>query len=254
MTLQPTIVTVPCFSGAPWEVDQLEPLSDYNIVTMRLPEGLENTELYADFIESQVSHLDSYVLVGDSFGAVISLAFATRRPANMKALVLSGGFAENPVTNPLIMWRIKAARLFPGPLYRALTLRFHAASLASPYDDEGQIPWSKAKSRQLFLENTPYKSYVARAKAAFSAQYAKKLHNINVPTLIITPSHDKLIGETAAAQMLNGIPDAAEVVLDRTGHMLRFSHPHTYADAINRFLDKKLIRDQEQIEVAHDNI
>ena len=188
MTSRPTIVTVPCFSGAPWQIEQLEPLSHYNIISMRLPEYVDDVETYADFVQERVADLDSYVLVGDSFGAVISIAFATRQPEHLQALVVSGGFAENPVTNPLLMMRLKVARLFPGLLYRALTLRFHAASLASPHDYEGQIPWSKESSRKLFLENTPYKSYIGRAKAAFSAQYVDKLQHINVPTLIITPS------------------------------------------------------------------
>jgi len=144
------------------------------------------------------------------------------------------------VTDPLLKLRIKAARLFPGPLYRAITLRFHAASLASPHDQDGQIPWSKQSSRKLFVNNTPYKSYISRAKAAFSADYLDRLKLINVPTLIITPSYDKLIGEEAAKQMLNGIPDSTEIILENTGHMFRFSHPETYAATIEKFLKKRI--------------
>jgi len=83
-------------------------------------------------------------------------------------------------------------------------------------------------------------SYISRAKAAFSADYSDKLKLINVPTLIITPSYDKLIGEEAAKQMLDGIPEATEVVLENTGHMLRFSHPITYAGAIEAFISEKI--------------
>ena len=36
---KPDIVTVPCFSGAPWDLEKLEPLSDFPLHTMRLPEG-----------------------------------------------------------------------------------------------------------------------------------------------------------------------------------------------------------------------
>ena len=145
-----------------------------------------------------------------------------------------------PVANPFLKLRIKAARLFPGILYRAITLRLHAASLASPHDKHGEIPWSKQDSWKLFLKNTPFMSYISRAKAAFSADYSDKLKLINVPTLIITPSYDKLIGEEAAKQMLDGIPEATEVVLENTGHMLRFSHPITYAGTIEAFIKEKI--------------
>jgi pimeloyl-ACP methyl ester carboxylesterase len=233
----PTIVTVPCFSGAPWDLDKLVPLAMLPLKTMRLPEGLDDIELYADFVKEQVLNLECYILVGDSFGAVVSLAFATRRPTGLRALVMSGGFAANPVRNPFLKARIKASHLFPGLLYRKITLRLHADSLASPYDSEGEVPWSKSKSRELFEVNTPYRSYVARADAALDTDYLNRIDRINVPTLIITPEYDTLIGEDAAKEMLEGIPDSREVVIERTGHMLRYSHPVTYAKKIRTFLE-----------------
>ena len=234
---RPTIVTVPCFSGAPWDLDQLSPLAGYPLRTMRLPEGLDDIEDYADFVAGEVAGLDRYVLVGDSFGAVVALALATRQPAGLQALVLSGGFAANPVTNPLVKAKISAARFLPGALYRHVTLRFHARSLASPHDGHGQVPWAVKDSRRLFVENTPWASYVARAKAAFSADYRDRLRRIKVPTLILTPSYDRLIGEEAARTMVEAIPDAHEAVLQETGHMFRFSHPVTYANAVLDFID-----------------
>lgn len=235
-----TVVTVPCFSGAPWELDQLEPLAHRSLRTMRLPEAVDDIEAYADFVATQVHGLDDYVLVGDSFGAVVALALAARRPTGLRGLVLSGGFAANPVTSPLVRAKIGAARFLPGSLYRQITLRFHAASLASPHDHEGQRPLDATDFRRLFLENTPWQSYTARAHAAFSADYRDRLHHIDVPTLIVTPSHDQLIGRDASAVMIDGIPDATEVVLKRTGHMFRFTHPLTYAAAVESFLTKRV--------------
>jgi pimeloyl-ACP methyl ester carboxylesterase len=233
---KPVIVTVPCFSGAPWDLEKLEPLSGLPLRTMRLPEGLDDIEEYADFVELEVQGLDCYVLLGDSFGAVVSLAFATRRPPGLKALALSGGFAANPVRNPFLKLRIKAARLLPGPLYRKITLRLHASSLSSPFDEKGEVPWSREDIRRFFIENTPYRSYVARARAALNADYTERLEKIEVPVLIITPSFDRLIGREAASEMLDGIRDSREVVLERTGHMLRFTHPVRYAEAVKDFL------------------
>jgi len=237
---RPTIVTVPCFSGAPWELEQFAPLADYPLRTMRLPEALETIEGYADFLAEQVVDLEDYVVVGDSFGAVVALAFATRQPPGLRGLVLSGGFAFSPVTNPLVKAKIGAARFLPGALYRQLTLRFHAKSLESPHDLEGQVPWHRKDSQTLFLRNTPWGSYVARAKAAFSADYRSTIGGIKVPTLILTPSYDRLIGEQAAKVMRDGIPGAEEVVLERTGHMFRFSHPETYAGVVLGFLQRRV--------------
>jgi pimeloyl-ACP methyl ester carboxylesterase len=88
----------------------------------------------------------------------------------------------------------------------------------------------------LFLDNTPASSFGARVVAALNADYVDRLPKVQVPTLIITPEHDELIGEDAAAIMRAGIADSREVVLPRTGHMFRFSHPVTYAGAVRDFL------------------
>ena len=64
-----------------------------------------------------------------------------------------------------------------------------------------------------------------------------RLDRVDVPTLLLTPQDDKLVGEHAAAQMLAGIPDAREVVLPATGHMFRFTHPDLYGHTITDFLD-----------------
>ncbi|MEU3571879.1 alpha/beta hydrolase [Kitasatospora sp. NPDC036755] len=232
----PTLVFVPCFSGAPWSAEQLAPYGDAPRRTLRLPEGVDDMERYADHVEEVVADLDDWVLVGDSFGANIALALATRRPQGLRALVLSGGFAANPVTSKpwkALMRVIGKAR---GPLYRQLTLRAHAHRLASPFDGEGQVPWSEERSRELFLANTPAASFGARVRAVLTADYVDALGRVRVPTLILSPSHDVLIGEDAAKIMLDGIPDAREVVLPRTGHMFRFSHPATYAGAVEDFL------------------
>jgi pimeloyl-ACP methyl ester carboxylesterase len=232
----PTLVFIPCLSGAPWSAEQLAPHGDVPQRTLRLPEGVNDIESYADYIEHAIADLDDYVLVGDSFGANIALALATRRPQGLRALVLSGGFAANPIDSKPMKALGQLMGKARGPFYRQLTLRAHAHRLASPFDGEGQVPWNEARSRELFLANTPAASYGARLSAIFTADYTEALGRVQVPTLILTPSHDVLIGENASKIMLAGIPDAREVVLPHTGHMFRFSHPATYAAAVTEFL------------------
>ncbi|MFJ9367672.1 alpha/beta fold hydrolase [Nocardia sp. NPDC101769] len=235
----PTLVFIPCFSGAPWSADQLAPYGDLPVRTLRLPEGVSDMEAYADHVAATVADLDDYVLVGDSFGANVALALAVRQPAGLRALVVSGGFAANPVSGPFSVLARVMGKL-RGALYRQLVLRIHAHRLASPFDGEGQVPWTEVDSRKLFLDNTPAASYGARMVAAFDADYVAALPRIQVPTLILTPEHDKLIGEDAATIIREGIPDSREMVLPRTGHMFRFSHPATYAGVVQTFLAENI--------------
>ena len=138
-----TLVMVPCFSGAPWNLTQMTELTDWPMKTMKLPDDLNNLEDLADFVTGEVKELDSYYLVGDSFGAAISLALATRNPKGLRGLIMSGGFAKNPVTSPVLKTLSILAPYFPGIFYKELTLRVHAYNLRSKFDIEGEIPWSQ---------------------------------------------------------------------------------------------------------------
>lgn len=236
LTTETTLVTIPCFSGAPWDDRQLAPFAGREIRTMRLPEGLHNVEAYADFVAEQVADLHSYVLLGDSFGAVIALTLATRQPSGLVALVLSGGFAANPLPR----WKgiaSQASRFAEGPLYRQGTLRFHAFQLASRFDAAAEVPLTQNDYRRLFIANTPRRSYTARVTSVIDFDVRDRLDRVIVPTLLLTPQDDKLVGEDAAKEMLAGIPDAREVVLPATGHMFRFTHPDLYGHTITDFLD-----------------
>jgi len=238
MQTEPTLVMVPCFAGAPWQLNQLSHLQHRAMRTLRLPDDVADLETLANFIVDQVKDLECYVLVGDSYGAVASIAVATRQPKGLKGLVLSGGFAKNPITSPLLKTLAALAPFFPGPFYRQTTLRFHAAQLASSFDKEGEIPWSTARSRAFFIKQTPHKAYVNRVRSIETVDYTALLPKIDVPTLILTPEEDKLIGKEAAGILLNGIKGAQEVVMPRTGHMFRFSHPGAYSLEVRKFLQR----------------
>jgi pimeloyl-ACP methyl ester carboxylesterase len=234
-TTRPTLVTVPCFSGAPWDERQLAPLQAYPVRTMRLPEAVKDIDRYADFLAAQVQSLSDYVLVGDSFGAVISLALAIRQPTGLRGLVLSGGFAANPLPH----WKAiagRASRYAGGPLDRHGTLRIHARELASRFDRTAEIPHRQENYRRLFVKNTPRASYTARVTSVVSFDVRDQLAKVSVPTLLITPADDRLVGEQAARELRQGIPNARETVLPSTGHMFRFTHPNLYGQTILEFL------------------
>ena len=237
---RPTLMMIPCFAGAPWELNQLTALQDWPLRTLRLPDELDDLERLADLVLRGVHGLDAFFLVGDSFGAVISLAVAVRRPAGLKALVISGGFAQNPITSPVLKLLAGLAPYFPGPFYRGLTLRMHAFNLRSRFDVEGEIPWSAARTREFFVRETPHQAYVNRIRAVRNADYRQVLSRIDVPTLILTPEEDRLIGREAAQILLNGIPGSEERVLPRTGHMFRFSHPGAYSTVVAGFVQRTL--------------
>lgn len=227
------LVLVPCFSGAPWCTEDFPRWNDRILVTGRLP-AAGSIDDYADFIESWTMGLNEYILVGDSFGAFVSLALAERRPSRLKGLVLSGGFAKAHVS--LQTKAQLAAGGILGQVGYALTVEFWVKGLSSRFDPPG----TDAELRKLFLEYSDAKTFVSRSKAVMEADLKPDLSRVDVPTLVLTPEDDRLIGAEAAEEMVTGIPNAREVVLPGTGHLLRFTHGHEYAAAVDEFLSSEV--------------
>ena len=101
-------------------------------------------------------------------------------------------------------------------------------------------PHTQDDYRHLFTVNTPRATYTARVTSVTHFDVRDQLGRVDVPTLLLTPEDDKLVGTQAAQQMLAGIPDATEIVLPHTGHMFRFTHPDQYGQAITAFIDQRV--------------
>jgi pimeloyl-ACP methyl ester carboxylesterase len=175
------------------------------------------------------------VLVGDSFGAAVALAFAAQRPPGLVAVVAPGGFATHPLAEPWLVTAIRHGPRLSGVAYERLVLPWHARLLRSRFDGEGDRPWSVGDTVALFRRHTPAAAYWARARAAVNADLTEVLPAIEVPTLVLSPEDDRLIDPRAGAP-LRRIPRARCRTLPRTGHMFRFSHPTAYGEAVEAFL------------------
>ncbi|MGA8258637.1 MAG: alpha/beta hydrolase [Arenicellales bacterium] len=227
------LVLVPCFSGAPWDTSAFPSWRGRKLITGRLPNAVD-LDAYADVVAGWTRHLGEYVLVGDSFGALVALALAERRPHGLRALVISGGFAKAHVSG----WtrvRMATGRLLGRAGY-PLTVRFHVDSLGSPFDPRG----TDALLRRIFMEDCDAPTFFDRGRIALAADLRPELKRVDAPTLVLTPEHDRLIGREAAAELATGIPHAREEVLAGTGHLLRFTHPRRYAEAIDGFVSHAL--------------
>jgi pimeloyl-ACP methyl ester carboxylesterase len=232
-----TLILVPCLSGAPWQAEQLSALQDLPLVTLRLDDVHRDIEGHANTVLALAEAHAPYVLVGDSFGAQVALAVAARQPPGLVGLVMSGGYAASPIDDLATKLKVWAAGLMPGALFRNIVLPMHADLLKSRFDAVGDRGWSREQTIRLFREETTWRGYIRRTRAALSADYRRELGRVRVPTLILTPEDDTLIGPDAAKVLRDGIAGAQEVIIQKSGHMFRFSHPHAFSQAIRDFLD-----------------
>lgn len=234
-----SLVFIPCFSGAAWELREFPMLAGWPNLVPTLP-AASRLEDYVEWVRTLTRALPDFVLIGDSFGAAVALAAAsTPYLGRLRGLVASGGFAVNPLRQRALAWLVRSGPHPRGASYRYGVLPMHGRLLASPYDCEGDRPWRIQDSIRLFQRHTPASAYWARAHAAVTCDLRSQLPQIAVPTLLLTPEDDRLIAPAAIEPLLR-IPHHWERCLPRTGHMFRFSHPTQYGEAIRQFLGEVL--------------
>lgn len=158
--IDPVLILIPCLSGAPWSLPGLTGFEGLATETFTLDDAHRDIERHADDVLRLASKHRAFVLVGDSFGAQVGLAAAARQPTGLVGLVMSGGFAANPVDSLIIKLKARAAAFLPGPLYQHVVVPMHAKLLRSRFDVAGEGAWSVAKTVALFRAHTSWAGYV----------------------------------------------------------------------------------------------
>ena len=103
-----------------------------------------------------------------------------------------------------------------------------------------EIRWSAEKTCRFFVQESPPRAYVNWVHAVGHSDCTPRLSRISLPTVIVTPDGDRLIGKDAAGILSGGIRRSREVVLPRTGHMFRFSHPSRYSEVVHTLLQSTI--------------
>ena len=142
-----------------------------------------------------VNQLAPAIVIGVSFGCQVAVDLAARHPAQVDRLVLVG-----PTLDPKArsMWRLA--------LRWARNLRRSSPRLAPTvmHDFFDAGPWRAMRS----------------LRRARDDRVEEKLAQIEAPTLIVRPEHDRLVPEEWSERVAKRIPDAELVVLLKAGHSI----------------------------------
>lgn len=164
-------------------------------------------------------------IVGESFGGVVAQTFALACAASVQTLTLisSAPHFELSTKNRLLL-----------PLFRItpmwLFARVHLHDVCEPHDPQ----WAK----DLFVRGASYADHAsvyARARIVARVDLRARVHEIQMPVLLVIGAADQFTGAAsrALAQML---PDARCVAIAGGGHLCHLTHPHAFLDALLPFL------------------
>src|SRR5687767_2635045 len=184
------------------------------------------------------AHVDSAVIAGVSYGALIATEFAARRPQRVSRLVLANALHRSWTPNSRQQRFLSAPRLM-SPLF--------VATAPSRVKSEMKAAFPRIGERLRFM--TKYGACVAFALAS-PAKMARRItwanehrfadvHAVKAPALVVTgePDLDKVVPVAVSCRYLDELDGAQHVVLKCTGHNGLITRPDDFANVLGRFVD-----------------
>lgn len=196
-------------------------------------EPLSLTELAADAARliDELADGEPVIWVGLSMGGLIGQELALRHPDKVKALVLANTTSGySPAGREALAQRIATVEshgisaIATGTMTRFFSEGFrqqHAATVAR---------------HQRLLEATDPEGYTACAAAICEADFSGRLHQVRVPTLVITGSLDESLPADAALGLARGIQGAQLVSLQGCAHLSAVEQPQAFAEVLGEFV------------------
>lgn len=158
-------------------------------------------------------HLGRATYIGNSFGCQVLAEFAAKHPRMVERLIL-----QAPTPEP-------GARSFATQLWRAL-INGRRERQRSPAAI-GRIDYAKAGLPRA----------IATIRLALRDRPEDRLPDIAAPTLVVVGTRDPLVRARWAAEVSRRLPDGSLLSIAGGTHTLNYVYPHSFAQAIEPFLD-----------------
>ena len=197
--------------------------------------------------------LDRVHLFGLSWGGMLAMEYALRRPSGVESLVLASAPAD------MKSWTSEADRLrraLPADVQKTLRRHELNGTTSSPeYQDAMLVfyerhvcrrkPWPDCVRRSLdqlmanpevyLAMNGPSEFHVTGTLRSWSV--IDRLNEISVPTLFTCGRHDECTPEMSAG-IASAIPGADLVIFEESAHFAHAEEPERYRQVVAAFLDR----------------
>jgi pimeloyl-ACP methyl ester carboxylesterase len=181
-------------------------------------------------------HVDQAALVGCSMGGRVAIDATVSAPGSVWALVPVaaglGGFEASAEEED--WWEDAMGEAYAaydaGNMLAAQDARLRIwAPLGT--DDEGG-----AAIRRIAMDNLHELTMDESAEIMLDPPAAHRLHEIDVPTLVIKAEHDPAFSRRTSEVIAAGIPAAREVQIDGADHVVNLRRPEAFNDVVIPFL------------------
>ena len=195
---------------------------------------------YLDWIDAlfEAGELDRVSLCGVSYGGLIALHVAARRPERVRSLVLVSTPAPSWTPNCRIEWYLRAPRLMspvfalssPFRLYPEISRAFPRLVARARFSSEHLLrvtrhPCSPSKMAE-------------RVRLLTDNDFSEDCRHIDCPTLVVTGTAglDRVVPVTSTMEYVDAIRGARHVEIGNTGHIGLVTKPVAFRDIVADFV------------------
>ena len=247
----PPLVLIPGIQGRwEWMSDTVAALAqERRVISSSLPgepgaplpwERSRGFDVFVDYVDALLDarQIASAVMCGVSFGGLIALRYAARRPARVDGLILVSTPGPRWTPVPRQQRQIDWPRL-SSPIFVAGALRRGWRELRVTYPSlPARLMFSaRAGARVLRAPAVP-RRMAERARLAIAEQFEPDCASVVARTLVVTGERDldAVVRPDDSLRYVTAITGAQYHLLERTGHLGTISAPHRFAAIVSRFL------------------
>jgi len=179
--------------------------------------------------------LEKFILVGHSFGTMISMKYCVEHPEKVLALVLIGGGTKIKAFHKL---GYPFAKLFVSISYK----------MSAEYVTRLAVGKRAAEVREWILDQvmkyTPPYSAMNTYKTLTTVDLRDAAKRIDKPTLIIVGEEDALLPVSKSEELSKLIKNSKLVVVENAGHCVILEKPEDVNKSIEEFVSKLTINNR----------
>lgn len=199
---------------------------EVEIVSYPVNECLSYAAL-AKRLRASLEHSRPYVLVAESFSTPLAVQIAADQTDNLVGLVLCAGFVSNPVSSVLRpVFSVLAPTAFRIQ-FPALIARYFLLGSESSPQSIAALQTTVAKVEPQVL--------ATRLRAVLSCNVSESLLRIEVPTLYIRATRDRLVGVSSLKEILR-INSRITVETIDGPHLILQQEPERAAAMVTKFI------------------
>ena len=221
------------------------------------PKEFWTPELFMEELQLLVEHLgigDNYALLGQSWGGMLGMQFASKKPSGLQALVVADSPAGMkiwvseanklrallPVQVEATLQKHEAAGTTDSPEYVAAMDVFyerHVCRIPMPPDVLASFAQLNAEPTVYHTMNGPSEFYCIGTLKDWDIH--DELHNISVPTLLVSGAYDEAT-PAMVQEIHRRIPDVLWELFPNSSHMPHVEEPERFAKVVNSYLAEKV--------------